>query len=92
MPSTRAARLESLPGWDWGGVLAGRWEQAFALLAEYAAAGGTARVKVSGRDPTDGFALGQWAANQRGSFARGKMPRDRAARLEALPGWVWDAR
>jgi hypothetical protein len=88
----REARLEALPGWDWGGIHAARWEEAFARLAEYSAAEGTARVPMTWRDPADGFSLGQWAANQRGWFARGKMTQDRAARLEALPGWVWDAR
>ena len=37
-----------------------------------------------------GFRLGQWVKVQRRSHPT--MSADRAARLEALPGWTWEAR
>jgi len=38
----------------------------------------------------DGYKLGQWVTGQR--TTRTTMPADRKSRLEALPGWTWDAR
>lgn len=36
--------------------------------------------------------LGSWVARHRSENARGTVPAERVRRLEALPGWVWDAR
>jgi hypothetical protein len=33
--------------------------------------------------------LGAWARNQRSLNKRGELDRDRARRLERLPGWRW---
>ncbi|NBT19765.1 MAG: hypothetical protein EBT00_13525, partial [Proteobacteria bacterium] len=39
---------------------------------------------------SDGDRLGAWVSRQR--MTRATMPADRKSRLEALPGWTWDAR
>jgi hypothetical protein len=45
------------------------------------------------RSYTEGdFGLGPWVNKQRAAFKNGKLDSDRVARLEALPGWSWDAR
>ena len=40
----------------------------------------------------ESFRLGKWVRRQRSTYRAGKLSADRVARLEALPGWVWDAR
>jgi hypothetical protein len=34
--------------------------------------------------------LGLWANNRRADYRKGRLRADRAATLEALPGWEWD--
>jgi hypothetical protein len=36
--------------------------------------------------------LGRWVTNNRRSFRRGALSKDRADRLKALPGWVWNSK
>ena len=36
------------------------------------------------------FRLGPWVNTQKMHGRAGRLSRDRIARLEALPGWVWD--
>ncbi|MEI8221951.1 MAG: Helicase associated domain protein, partial [bacterium] len=88
MPADRKSRLEALPGWTWGAKET-QWEEGFARLEAYVAGKGGCRV------PNDhvtsyGYRLGGWVAQQR--TMRTTMPADRKRRLEALPGWTWDAR
>jgi hypothetical protein len=40
----------------------------------------------------DGTALGSWVHDQRVAYKKGAMSEARAARLEAVAGWVWVAR
>jgi hypothetical protein len=89
MSQERQARLEALPGWVWE-ARESRWEEGFRHLQVYAEAHGTARLVRTYVDPVDGYQLGMWANNQRASFSRGRLGPERAARLEALPGWAWD--
>jgi hypothetical protein len=65
-----------------------RWEWWYGLLERYVAEKGTARVPVD--YVVDGYRLGNWASVQRGLAANGKLSDDRRAKLDALPGWVWD--
>jgi superfamily II DNA or RNA helicase len=88
LAAKRIARLEALPGWAWR-VSDQEWEDAFARLQAFVADRAHARVPQTHRAP-DGFYLGAWVSNQRRARAGGTLLPARAARLEALPGWVWD--
>ena len=88
MPADRKRRLEALPGWTWDPIET-QWEDGFARLEAYLSDKGNCRV------PTDhvtggGYQLGTWVGHQRAN--RTTMPAERRGRLEALPGWTWDAR
>lgn len=65
-----------------------QWETGFAHLREFAERNGHARMPVKFKTE-DGYSLGQWVSNQR--RARTVMDAERVERLEALPGWTWDA-
>ncbi len=88
LPRTREARLEALPGWTWTPWEAA-WERAFAMIQRFAAAHGHSRVPQTHWD--EGFALGAWAKAQRELQQKGRLPDERARRLEQLPGWYWRA-
>jgi hypothetical protein len=77
-----------LPGWSWD-VLSDWWEEGFSHLKEFAERERHCRVPISYRT-NDGYILRQWLGIQRS--AKDKMDRDHRRRLEALPGWSWDAR
>lgn len=85
----RVARLEALTGWSWD-ILTDEWEEALALLAAFTVREGRARVAFSRL--VEGFRLGQWVAIQRSAYRQGELSADRVTRLEALPGWTWNAR
>lgn len=87
MSPERAALLEALPRWSWD-PFNDRWEQAYALLAKFAAREGNALVPNEHRE--DGVYLGKWVRHQR--TKRDKLTDDERQRLESLPGWSWDAR
>jgi hypothetical protein len=87
----RAARLEALPGWDWGVQRKPRWEGMFAELQRFCADNGHARL-AQGDVTSDGIRLGRWVHAQRRRYHREKLDPVRAARLEALPGWDWGVR
>ena len=88
LPADHRQRLDSVPGWLWD-PYAADWEDGFARLEAYTVECGTARVD-SGYVTVDGYKLGAWAVHQRAARRKGTLQPDRAARLEALPGWVWD--
>jgi hypothetical protein len=87
LPVDRRVRLEALPGWTWN-ALSDRWENGFRHLLEFVQREGHAVVK-QGFVSEDGYRLASWVQNQRAW--RERMSRERAARLEALPGWRWTA-
>ncbi|WP_082691823.1 DEAD/DEAH box helicase [Mycobacterium sp. IS-1556] len=89
MSKARQVRLEALPGWSWE-PRQSRFETGYRRLREHAEVHGTTRLVRTYVDPSDGYRLGMWAHHQRASFARGRLSRERIARLDALPGWVWD--
>ena len=88
MAADRKSRLEALPGWTWGAKET-QWEEGFAQLEAYVAGKGDCLVPAN-HVTGDGSKLGTWVGNQRAK--RTTMPADRKSRLEALPGWTWDAR
>lgn len=89
LAADRAHRLDAIPKWTWGPRDA-RWEEGFASLAAWTGQYGYAAPPV--KEEIDGFRLGHWVSTQRQFHKNGSLSTERAERLEALPGWVWDAR
>lgn len=85
MLSERRTRLESLAGWSWD-PFSDSWEKGFRRLREFLDREGHSRIS-QGYKMADGYGLGLWVRNQRKNM--GKMPSERKAQLDALPGWVW---
>jgi hypothetical protein len=86
MSPERIAKLEALSGWVWE-AREERWEEGFGYLKAFVEAEGHANVSTS-YQTKGGYRLGQWVSNQRAIKA--KLSPERTAKLEALPGWVWD--
>lgn len=86
----RVRLLEEFPDWTWDAVT-DQWEQGFRHLQEYVQRHGDAMVAQKFKS-ADGYKLGQWVTIQRTVYRDGQMSKDRQARLEALPGWAWEAR
>jgi hypothetical protein len=90
LDADRAARLEALPGWVWGASGEQRWERGFTALTQFVDEHGHARVP-HGHISADRFRLGQWVNTQRYTYRQGALDPRRTARLQALPGWVWNS-
>lgn len=91
LPARHTAELEAVPGWSWGEPVDYHdddWHHAYTLLKHYADQHGTAAVPEHVQ-AEDGYALGLWVAAQLREHRTGRLHRDRAAALEALPGWDW---
>ena len=82
-------RVEALNaiGMVWGNLPDAAWNEAWELAREYYLANGDLLVPDSLM--IGGFDLGKWIAYQRNRKKSGKLPEDRAARLEEI-GMVWD--
>lgn len=83
----KQALLESLPDWVWN-VTDAQWEKGFFHLEGYVRQHGTAWVHGKHKEP-DGFYLGAWVASNRAK--RLDLDKEQTDRLEALPGWTWNA-
>jgi uncharacterized protein involved in high-affinity Fe2+ transport len=84
----RRERLEAMKDWVWDAIEF-KWEQGFKYLQQYVVDEGDALVPALHKTP-DGYNLGQWVSNKRRSFET--ISQDRKELLEALNGWVWNAR
>ncbi|MFY1671278.1 Helicase associated domain protein [Plantactinospora sp. WMMB334] len=90
LSAEQVAELEALPGWRWE-VFDEGFDAGLDALRAYADEHGHTRV-ASAFKTEDGFKLGQWVTVRRQDRAKGKLPEDRAAELERLPGWSWHTR
>lgn len=87
MSTERRARLEALPSWTWNSIDE-LWEEGFRHLKDFADREGHAKPLQSFIS-TDGYRLGGWISTQR--VKHQSMSPERISRLEALPGWCWNA-
>lgn len=85
----RAAALEAIPGWTWD-ALDDAWQAACATLQAFVAERG--RLPLGLEVAQDGMTIGRWVRTQRKMQKEGNLSQDRAAALEAVPGWTWNAR
>lgn len=84
----RAAALERLPGWVWS-VHDARFEAGVAALEVYVARSGNCEPGPGHREGQ--LRLGQWVQRVRALHGAGRLEAARAARLEAVDGWHWEA-
>lgn len=82
----RVAALEALPGWIWHKGDAA-WEEGWQWLQVFVERDGHASVKF--RHIEGMYPLGRWVVHQRQQFSKGRLSRERIARLEGVPGWQW---
>jgi hypothetical protein len=83
----RVELLESMPDWVWN-VTDAQWEKGFSYLEGYVGQHGSAWVHGKHKE-FDGFHLGRWVSSNRAK--RFELDKDQTDRLEALPGWTWNA-
>lgn len=81
-------QLENLPGWSWESRQKASWEEYFAALVAFADEHGHATPPLD-YCSAGGLTLGRWVRSMQQPSRRRKLSDQRAARLEALPGWTW---
>lgn len=87
----RRRRLEELSTWTWTATdYDGAWEEGLRRLLKYIEVHGDSLVPQS--YVVDGYKLGSWVTVQRHKHAKCTLNTERERRLDAVPGWSWDAR
>jgi hypothetical protein len=90
MSAAREHVLAGLPGWTWDAVEES-WETGYQRLPAYRDREGHIRVPTHYRDD-DGYPLGVWVrSHRRCGGGRRTITDAQRSRLEALPGWSYDA-
>lgn len=87
MSPARKSLLEALTGWTWDPFTDG-WELAYAALCTFSDREGHVLVPKEHREGE--VRLGEWVIDQR--VKRDRLAEHQRERLEALCGWIWDAR
>ncbi|MCZ4538370.1 helicase associated domain-containing protein [Gordonia terrae] len=92
LPADRISLFDNeFPDWQWNpqdAASAAAFEAGVAHLHRYRVVHGTSNPRQ--RDVIDGFAIGQWVANRRADYRRGRLSADRVRRLETeFPNWRW---
>ena len=100
MSPARIAKLEATPGWLWdakAGPTAeqeAHWGTMLAKAVRYFVDEGE-WPPASYKDPADGGTVGSWVSHQRQQYKGADPSRllssARLAKLEATPGWTWEA-
>lgn len=84
------AILEAVPHWSWEADMnTATWEKNFTQLQSIVARTGTSFLPRRSSDDAQA-SIGRWVTTQRALHRKGKLSADRAAKLEALPGWEWN--
>ncbi|MCK8616382.1 helicase associated domain-containing protein [Gordonia sp. C13] len=95
LPVDRIMLFENMfPGWQWNPQAAAScaaFEAGLAHLHAYRDAHGTSNPPQ--RDAIDGFPIGQWVANRRADYRKGRLSAERIRRIETeFSDWRWTVR
>ncbi|TYQ10489.1 UNVERIFIED_ORG: helicase associated protein [Gordonia westfalica J30] len=95
LPGDRIMLIENeFADWQWNPQAAASvaaFEAGLAHLRRYRAVHGTSNPRQ--RDVIDGFPIGQWAANRRADYRKGRLAAERIRRIETkFPDWRWTIR
>jgi len=88
LEADQVQRLDALVGWSWN-PHEDQWEEFYRRFADHVGNTGSTRIGTS--LVIDGYNVWAWVNRQRNIYAKGRMSLESQNRLEALPGWAWDA-
>jgi superfamily II DNA or RNA helicase len=88
LSSDRIARLTAMPRWAWRRSYDDSWEEGFLRLQAFITRERHSRVSLGHVE--HGYSLGVWVSRQRSAYRSNRLSEERSARLDALPGWVWN--
>lgn len=88
LEADQVQRLNALIGWSWN-PHEDQWDEFYRRFADHAGHVGSTRIGPS--LVIDGYNVWAWVNRQRNAYAKGRLSLERQNRLEALPGWAWDA-
>lgn len=92
LATEQEAALAAVPGWVWDAREAA-WQNNYSALHQFVAREGHANVKQDHVETfnAEDLKLGAWVVRQRSGKNKNLTP-ERVALLDAVPGWMWDAR